>query len=83
MCDDGRRAPAPEGAANAGPDAADGARGTGHARAPVDSLHLGHEIIARVADAHGGRFAEAPAPAPFTTCYRVELRTAAGAGAPG
>ncbi len=83
VCDDGRRAPDAVPASRP-PDASDDkARGAGHARAPVDSLHLGHEIIARVAEAHGGRFAEASAPPPFTTCYRVELRTAAGAGAPG
>ncbi|KQO26945.1 histidine kinase [Acidovorax sp. Leaf76] len=40
---------------------------------PQDSLHLGHEILRRVADIHGGRFGEAPAPAPFTTCYRLDL----------
>ncbi|AVS90054.1 histidine kinase dimerization/phospho-acceptor domain-containing protein [Paracidovorax avenae] len=70
VCDDGRRAlpGGPEGPA---------------VRAPVDSLHLGHEIIVRVAEAHGGRFGEEPAPAPFTTCYRVELRTAPGTGTPG
>lgn len=41
--------------------------------APVDSLHLGHEIVRRVAEAHGGRFGAAAAPAPFTTCYRLEF----------
>lgn len=40
---------------------------------PGDSLHLGHEILRRVADIHGGRFGPAPAPAPFTTCYRLDL----------
>lgn len=59
VCDDGaRNAPAAGGVA---------------ARRPVDSLHLGHEILRRVADIHGGRFAAAPAPAPFTTCYRLDL----------
>lgn len=43
--------------------------------APVDSLHLGHEIVRRVAEAHGGRFEAAPPPAPFTTCYRLEFPT--------
>ncbi|KAF1048227.1 histidine kinase dimerization/phospho-acceptor domain-containing protein [Xylophilus sp.] len=48
--------------------------------APVDSLHLGHEIVARVAQAHGGRFAAAPAGAPWTTAWRIELaRPPAGA----
>lgn len=41
--------------------------------AAVDSLHLGHEIITRVAQAHGAQFGPAPAPAPFTTCYRIEF----------
>ncbi|MDA8523592.1 two-component sensor histidine kinase [Acidovorax sp. NCPPB 4044] len=73
VCDDGRRAATGEiGTAAPAP-----------ARAPVDSLHLGHEIIARVAEAHGGRFREMPAPAPFTTCYGVELRTAPGPDATG
>lgn len=40
---------------------------------PVDSLHLGHEILRRVADLHGGRFAPvAPGPT-FTTCFRLDL----------
>lgn len=37
------------------------------------SLHLGHEILQRVADAHGGRFGAAPVCAPFTTCFRLDL----------
>lgn len=40
---------------------------------PVDSLHLGHEIVSRVMQAHGGRFMVAEAPQGFTTCYRMEL----------
>lgn len=40
---------------------------------PVDSLRLGHEILRRVADIHGGHFGAAPAKAPFTTCYRLDL----------
>ncbi|AOG23761.1 histidine kinase dimerization/phospho-acceptor domain-containing protein [Acidovorax sp. RAC01] len=45
------------------------------ARRPVDSLHLGHEILRRVADLHGGRFAPA-APGPtFTTSFRLDLPT--------
>lgn len=56
----------------------DGARSTqddgGQARTrAADSLHLGHEILQRVADAHGGRFGVAPAAAPLTTCYRLDL----------
>ncbi len=38
-----------------------------------DSLHLGHEIVRRVAEVHGGHFGPAPAQAPFTTCYRLDL----------
>lgn len=60
----------------------DGARGAQQdAPAPggraVDSLHLGHEILRRVADIHGGRFGPAPAAPPFTTCYRLDLPGAA------
>ena len=40
---------------------------------PVDSLHLGHEIVLRVAQMHGGAFGAAAAPAPFTTCYRLDF----------
>ena len=43
---------------------------------PHDSLHLGHEILRRVADIHGGRFGAAAAPAPFTTCFRLDLPAA-------
>lgn len=46
--------------------------------APADSLHLGHEIVARVAQMLGGRFGPAAAPLPFTTCYRMEFATQAG-----
>ena len=59
VCDDGAR--------NDG-DAPKGARGH-----PADSLHLGHEIVRRVTDIHGGHFGMAPAAAPFTTCYRLDL----------
>ncbi|GKT01831.1 two-component sensor histidine kinase [Acidovorax sp. SUPP3434] len=53
----------------------DGARhhAQGAAPAPVDSLHLGHEIVARVAEAHGARFGPGAVPPPFTTCYRLEF----------
>lgn len=47
--------------------------------AAVDSLHLGHTIIGRVAEAHGGRFGPATAPEPFTTCYRMDFAPQAGA----
>jgi two-component system, OmpR family, sensor histidine kinase QseC len=62
VCDDGARE-----------QAGSAAGGTAMAAVPVDSLHLGHEILRRVADIHGGHFGAAPAPAPFTTCYRLDL----------
>lgn len=40
---------------------------------PADSLHLGHEIVGRVAAAHGAVFSAAPAPTPYTTCYRIDF----------
>lgn len=43
---------------------------------PADSLYLGHEIVARVLQAHGGSFGIAPAPQGFTTCYRMEIPAA-------
>ncbi|QXZ08600.1 two-component sensor histidine kinase [Comamonas sp. Y33R10-2] len=43
---------------------------------PVDSLHLGHEIVSRVMQAHGGRFMQTDAPQGFTTCYRMEIPSA-------
>lgn len=59
VCDDGARVLVDE------PAVAMGRNG--------DSLRLGHEILRRVADIHGGHFGPAPAPAPFTTCYRLDL----------
>jgi two-component system sensor histidine kinase QseC len=59
VCDDGQR---PLAGAAPGP-----------APRPADSLHLGHEILRRVADVHGGRFGPvAPGPS-FTTCFRLDL----------
>ncbi|WP_082493365.1 histidine kinase dimerization/phospho-acceptor domain-containing protein [Acidovorax sp. Leaf160] len=56
----------------------DGARaGTPPHTPPVDSLRLGHEIVTRVAQVHGGSFGPAPAPAPFTTCWRIALANSA------
>ena len=60
VCDDGARAVAVGDVVAAAPVA-------------VDSLHLGHEIVARVAQVHRARFGKAPAPAPFTTCYRLDF----------
>ena len=48
-----------------------GGRGAPQASPAVDSLRLGHEIIARVAEVHGAVFGPAVAPAPFTTCFRL------------
>ena len=63
----------------------DGARSaSAAATAPADSLHLGHEIITRVAQAHGAQFGLAPPPKPsatlFTTCYRIEFASAETGG---
>jgi len=68
VCDDGARSV--------------GGRPGGPVRNPADSLHLGHEILRRVADIHGGHFGAAPAPTPFTTCYRLDLPQPVGV-APG
>ena len=55
----------------------DGARAghglAGKKPAAADSLHLGQEIITRVARAHGAQFGLAPAEAPFPTCYRIDF----------
>lgn len=62
----------------------DGARGAGDgaaAQPPTDSLHLGHEILRRVAEVHGGWFGAAAAPTPFTTCFRLDLPGGAAASA--
>lgn len=63
----------------------DGARsGDAAATVAADSLHLGHEIITRVAQVHGAQFGPAPPPkssAPrFTTCYRIEFASAQTGG---
>ena len=60
VCDDGARQRA-------------GSAADRTAAVPVDSLHLGHEILRRVADIHGGGFGSAPAAPPFTTCFRLDL----------
>ena len=52
-----------------------GGRGALQASPAVDSLRLGHEIIARVAEVHGAVFGPAVAPAPFTTCFRLGFAT--------
>ena len=40
---------------------------------PVDSLHLGHEIVTRVMALHHGQFDQPAATAPYTTCYRLGM----------
>ena len=37
----------------------------------TERLGLGHKIVGRVMDIHGGNFAQHAAPAPFTRCYRL------------
>lgn len=55
----------------------DGQRAGGQSiAAPVDSLHLGHEIVGRVMQAHGGAMRLAQPPYGFTTCYRMEIPAA-------
>jgi two-component system sensor histidine kinase QseC len=39
----------------------------------TERLGLGHKIVARVMDVHGGQFAQIPASEPFTRCYRMVL----------
>jgi two-component system sensor histidine kinase QseC len=81
VCDDGRRANGRR-ADGLGADGL-GADGPGGVAAPVDSLHLGHEIVARVLRAHQGHFAEVPAPEGFTTCYRLGIPADPGSAAAG
>lgn len=66
VCDDGART-------SHGPQGEKSAAVATAQTAAADSLHLGHEIITRVALAHGAQFGPALAPAPFTTCYRIEF----------
>ena len=67
VCDDGGRLQA--------------AAGNAKMARPVDSLHLGHEIVLRVAQMHGGAFGAVAATAPFTTCYRLDFPPPAAAAA--
>jgi len=41
------------------------------APASTDRLGLGHKIVGRVMDLHGGSFVQHPAAAPFNRCYRL------------
>ena len=52
----------------------DGKNGLGAAaaiRPSTERLGLGHKIVGRVMDIHGGSFGLHPATAPFTRCYRL------------
>jgi two-component system sensor histidine kinase QseC len=51
----------------------DGQARGGAAAPPGERLGLGHKIVGRVMDVHGGRFAQAAAVTPFTRCYRMVL----------
>jgi two-component system sensor histidine kinase QseC len=48
-----------------------GAAGEVRASRSAERLGLGHKIVERVMDAHGGSFARVPASMPFTCCYRL------------
>ena len=63
VCDDGGRAVVVDAAAP---------------RRPVSSerLGLGHKIVTRVMDVHGGRFESPPAAAPLTTSFRLVFQLA-------
>jgi two-component system sensor histidine kinase QseC len=54
-------------------DGTDAAAGQGPAKQATEGLGLGHKIVSRVMDVHGGCFAQIPAPMPFTRCYRMVL----------
>jgi two-component system sensor histidine kinase QseC len=58
VCDDGTTA---------------GFAGAGPASRSAERLGLGHKIVERVMEVHGGSFSQASAPAPFTRCYRLLL----------
>lgn len=50
--------------------------GSGLPLPSTERLGLGHKIVGRVMDIHGGSFAQHPAPAPFTRCYRLAFSAA-------
>jgi two-component system sensor histidine kinase QseC len=54
-------------------DGTDAAGGRHAAAQSPERLGLGHKIVGRVMDVHGGRFAQIPASEPFTRCYRMVL----------
>ncbi|WP_411886173.1 histidine kinase dimerization/phospho-acceptor domain-containing protein [Polaromonas sp. YR568] len=51
----------------------DGLARAGAAAPSAERLGLGHKIVGRVMDVHGGRLGQTPAPVPFTRCYRMVL----------
>lgn len=51
----------------------DGQARPGAVAPSAERLGLGHKIVGRVMDVHGGRFTQPAAPAPFTRCYRMVL----------
>ncbi|WP_411879589.1 histidine kinase dimerization/phospho-acceptor domain-containing protein [Polaromonas sp. YR568] len=51
----------------------DGQARQGAAAPSGERLGLGHKIVGRVMDVHGGRFGQTSAPVPFTRCYRMVL----------
>lgn len=51
----------------------DGQARPGAATPSGERLGLGHKIVGRVMEVHGGRFGQTPAPVPFTRCYRMVL----------
>ena len=52
-------------------DGTGGSKGPGLASPSTERLGLGHKIVGRVMDIHGGSFAQHAAAAPFTRCYRL------------
>ncbi|MEO8387380.1 histidine kinase dimerization/phospho-acceptor domain-containing protein [Polaromonas sp.] len=54
-------------------DGADAAAANGPATQSPERLGLGHKIVSRVMDVHGGSFTQTPGPTPFTRCYRMVL----------
>jgi len=47
--------------------------GLGADKPQAAGLGLGHRVVEKVANIHNARFAAVPAPAGFSTCYRIEF----------
>lgn len=75
VCDDGARPAAPA-APTVAANHPQPHRPTQNAN--TESLHLGHAIVSRVAQVHAATFGPAPAPAPYTTCYRLAFAAPPG-----